>query len=138
MSYGLNGDTVFSGDTLFTSGVGRPDLHADAAGARARARELFRSLTYLRSLPPSTLVLPGHASEPIPFDQKPIASRMTDLDEWLSTWLVSEEAFIDRVVSRLPPTPPNFARIVELNELGNIPDQDVIELEAGANRCSVA
>jgi len=63
---------------------------------------------------------------------------MTDLDEWLSTWLVSEEAFIDRVVSRLPPTPPNFARIVELNELGNIPDQDVIELEAGANRCSVA
>ena len=138
MSYVLNGDMVFSGDTLFTSGIGRPDLHADAAGARARARELFRSLTYLRSLSPSTLVLPGHASEPIPFDRKPIASRMTDINDWLSTWLVSEEAFIDRVVSRLPPTPPNFARIVELNELGDVPDHDVIELEAGANRCAVA
>jgi glyoxylase-like metal-dependent hydrolase (beta-lactamase superfamily II) len=138
MSYVLNGDSVFSGDTLFTSGVGRPDLHADAAGARARARELFRSLTYLRSLPPSTLVLPGHANEPIPFDQHAIASRMTDIEHWLSTWLVSEEAFVDRVVSRLPPPPPNFARIVELNELGDVPDHEVIELEAGANRCSVA
>jgi hypothetical protein len=31
----------------------------------------------------------------------------------------SEDAFIDRVVS--PDTPPNFARIVELNEAGEIP-----------------
>jgi glyoxylase-like metal-dependent hydrolase (beta-lactamase superfamily II)/rhodanese-related sulfurtransferase len=138
MSYVLNSETVFSGDTLFTFGVGRPDLHADASGARARGRELYRSLTRLRSLPPSTLVLPGHASEPIPFDHRPIAATMKDIDAWLSTWLMSEEAFIDRLVSRLPPTPPNFAHIVALNELGHVPDADAIELEAGANRCAVA
>jgi glyoxylase-like metal-dependent hydrolase (beta-lactamase superfamily II)/rhodanese-related sulfurtransferase len=138
MSYVLNADAVFSGDTLFTYGVGRPDLHADSTGARTRARELYHSLACLRSLPPSTLVLPGHASEPIPFDRCAIAATLRDIDVWLSTWLVSEEAFIDRLVSRLPPTPPNFARIVALNELGELPDDDATELEAGANRCSVA
>jgi glyoxylase-like metal-dependent hydrolase (beta-lactamase superfamily II)/rhodanese-related sulfurtransferase len=138
MSYVLNSDAVFSGDTLFTHGVGRPDLHADANGARARARELYHSLAGLRSLPPSTLVLPGHASEPIPFDRCAIAATMRDIGVWLSTWLVSQEAFIDRLVSRLPPTPPNFAHIVALNELGELPDDDATELEAGANRCSVA
>ena len=136
-SYVLNGEAVFTGDTLFTHGVGRPDLHADAEGARLRARELFRSLNRLRSFHPSMLVLPGHASEPIPFDGRPVAASIKDVDVWLSTWLASEEAFIDRLVSRLPPTPPNFAHIVELNEHGELPDE-ATDLEAGANRCAVA
>ena len=137
-SYMLNDEAVFTGDTLFTHGVGRPDLHANQEGTRARARELFRSLKRLRSLRHSLLVLPGHASEPIPFDSRPIAAPINDVDVWLSTWLASEEAFIDRLVSRLPPTPPNFAHIVELNEHGELPADDATDLEAGANRCAVA
>jgi glyoxylase-like metal-dependent hydrolase (beta-lactamase superfamily II)/rhodanese-related sulfurtransferase len=138
ISYVLNDKAVLTGDTLFTNGVGRPDLHADADGARTRSRDLFRSLVWLRSHGPSMVVLPGHASEPIPFDGRPIAASMNEIDTWLSTWLFSEEAFVDRIVSRLPPTPPNFARIVELNESGELPETDATELEAGANRCSVA
>ena len=63
---------------------------------------------------------------------------MDDVAVWLSEWLSSEDAFIDRVVSRLPETPPNFMRIVELNEAGEFPAVDPTELEAGANRCAVA
>jgi hypothetical protein len=63
---------------------------------------------------------------------------MDDVAVWLSEWLSSEDAFIDRVVSRLPDTPPNFMRIVELNEAGEFPAVDPTELEAGANRCAVA
>ena len=44
-SYVLNEIAVFTGDTLFTNGVGRPDLHADPEAARQRARALFASLT---------------------------------------------------------------------------------------------
>ncbi len=44
-SYVLNETAVFTGDTLFTNGVGRPDLHADPEAARQRARALFASLT---------------------------------------------------------------------------------------------
>lgn len=137
-SYVLNDRAVFTGDTLFTKGVGRPDLHADAAGARRRARALFGSLTVLRTLGPEVIVLPAHTSEPVAFDGRPICARMRDLDTWLPDWLSSEGAFIERVVSRLPDTPPNFARIVELNEAGELPAGDPTELEAGANRCAVA
>lgn len=35
-SYVLNNAAVLTGDTLFTNGVGRPDLHAEADAARAR------------------------------------------------------------------------------------------------------
>jgi hypothetical protein len=38
----------------------------------------------------------------------------------------------------VPPTPPNFASIVALNEAGEQPDGDPTDLEAGANRCAVA
>jgi glyoxylase-like metal-dependent hydrolase (beta-lactamase superfamily II) len=129
---------VFTGDTLFTNGVGRPDLHVNAEAARERARALFHSLLRLRGLPSTTLVLPAHASEPIAFDGQPIAASFSDVANWLSMWLASESGFVERVTSKLPPTPPNFVRIVELNESGNVPDIDPTDLEAGANRCAVS
>jgi glyoxylase-like metal-dependent hydrolase (beta-lactamase superfamily II) len=136
-AYLLNEAVVFTGDTLFTNGVGRPDLHADAEAVRQRARVLFQSLTRLRDLPPGMLVLPAHASQPIPFDGRPIAAPLKDVSTWLSDWIASESAFVERVTSKLPPTPPNFVRIVELNEMGKLPSGDATELEAGANRCAV-
>lgn len=55
-SVGFHGHGVlFSGDTLFNEGVGRTDL---PGGSR---RDLERSIrTRLHTLPPKTLVLPGH------------------------------------------------------------------------------
>jgi glyoxylase-like metal-dependent hydrolase (beta-lactamase superfamily II)/rhodanese-related sulfurtransferase len=136
-SYLLNEAAVFTGDTLFTNGVGRPDLHAGPDAARGRARVLFTSLNQLRHLSPQIAVLPAHASEPIAFDGLPVAARMEDINRWLAGWLTSEAGFVDRVTSHLPPTPPNFVRIVALNEAGDFPTSDPTELEAGANRCAV-
>jgi glyoxylase-like metal-dependent hydrolase (beta-lactamase superfamily II) len=136
-SYLLNEAAVFTGDTLFTNGVGRPDLHAGAEAARQRARVLFQSLTRLRQLPPDVLVLPAHTSEPIAFDGRPITARVKEVATWLSHWIASEPAFVDRVTSQLPPPPPNFVRIVELNEAGEFAGADAADLEAGANRCAV-
>jgi glyoxylase-like metal-dependent hydrolase (beta-lactamase superfamily II) len=136
-SYVLNETAVFTGDTLFTDGVGRPDLHAGAAEARAKAQALFVSLTRLRQLQPEVVLLPAHASEPIAFDGRPVAAPLSDVNRWLSEWTASDSAFVDRVIATLPPAPPNFGRIVELNEAGEFPDGDPAELEAGANRCAV-
>jgi glyoxylase-like metal-dependent hydrolase (beta-lactamase superfamily II) len=137
MSYVLNDVAVFTGDTLFTTGVGRPDLHADPDAARHRARALFASLTRLQQLSPDLLVLPAHTSEPIAFDGRAVVARLDDVATWLSRWVVSESAFVERLTSNLPPTPPNFVRIVELNEAGEFPTGDPTDLEAGANRCAV-
>jgi glyoxylase-like metal-dependent hydrolase (beta-lactamase superfamily II) len=137
MCYVLNGTAFFTGDTLFTNGVGRPDLHAEPEAARRRAAALFTSLSRLRQLPSEMVVLSAHASEPVAFDGKPIAATLRDIDVWLAAWLGSESTFVERVTSQLPPTPPNFVRIVELNEAGELPMGEPTELEAGANRCAV-
>ena len=136
-SYVLNDTAIFTGDTLFTNGVGRPDLHADPEAARQRARALFASLSRLRALDPHLMVLPAHTSEPVAFDGRPVTAPMADVAEWLTGWLGSEADFVNRVTSNLPPTPSNFVRIVDLNEAGDLPIGDLTDLEAGANRCAV-
>jgi glyoxylase-like metal-dependent hydrolase (beta-lactamase superfamily II)/rhodanese-related sulfurtransferase len=136
-SYLVNRAALFTGDTLFTDGVGRPDLHADPAAARERARALFRTLTRLQHQPAEIVVLPGHTSEPVAFDGRAIAASMGEIATWLSTWLASESGFVNRVTASLPPTPPNFVQIAGLNEAGADPAGDPTDLEAGANRCAI-
>lgn len=137
MCYLVNGEALLTGDTLFAASVGRPDLHADIDEARSRASRLYRSVKQLLALGPNVLVLPGHTSSPPAFDGVPISERLGVVSGRLRDWLESEPAFIERILSRIPPTPPNFERIVELNESGELPAEDPTELEAGANRCAV-
>jgi glyoxylase-like metal-dependent hydrolase (beta-lactamase superfamily II)/rhodanese-related sulfurtransferase len=134
----LDDAAVFTGDTLFVNGVGRPDLHADADAARHRARLLYRSLQSIRRLNPDAVVLPAHTTQPVAFDGRQVATTIAEAGSWLDEWLSSESAFVDRLVSRLPDTPPNFVTIVEHNERGELPAGDVTVLEAGANRCAVS
>jgi glyoxylase-like metal-dependent hydrolase (beta-lactamase superfamily II) len=136
--YHLDGQALFTGDTLFIAGVGRPDLQASPDEARERAKILYRSLRRLLELPADTLVFPGHASEPAAFDRKLIAERLGKISARIAAWLRSEQDFLAAILDRIPPTPPNYIRIVELNEAGTMPEGDVSELEAGANRCAVS
>jgi glyoxylase-like metal-dependent hydrolase (beta-lactamase superfamily II) len=137
-SYFVNSQALFTGDTLFLSGVGRPDLHTNAAESAARASLLYCSLKHLLALGPEVVILPGHTSEPVPFDRKVLAARLGDVAARLHPWLSSEETFTQRLLANLPDTPPNYLRIVELNEEGELSEGDVTDLEAGANRCAVA
>ncbi|MGH2616330.1 MAG: MBL fold metallo-hydrolase [Thermomicrobiales bacterium] len=136
--YLLDGRALFSGDTLFLAGVGRPDLEASADEARQRARLLHASLRRVLALPRETLLLPGHTSEPAPFDKQPIAATLAQLACRVEMLALSEEAFLAAILARIPPTPPNHAQIVTLNEAGILPDGDLTDLEAGANRCAVS
>jgi glyoxylase-like metal-dependent hydrolase (beta-lactamase superfamily II) len=45
--------------------------------------------------------------------------------------------FIEWIAGSAPPPPENHARIVAFNRTGELPEDDVTELEAGANRCAV-
>ncbi len=136
--YLLNNALLFTGDTLFPTGIGRPDLHADEQEARARSVLLYHSLHKLLALPSETLVLPGHASRPVPFDGKPVGARLAEIDEQVGLLHATQTAFVETLLRLLPPTPPNYERIVTLNEAGLLPDHDVTELEAGANRCAIS
>jgi glyoxylase-like metal-dependent hydrolase (beta-lactamase superfamily II) len=135
-SYLLDERALFTGDTLFTSAVGRPDLEADSEGAITRAKTLYSSLQRILALPPETLVLPGHTSEPVAFDGEMIGSTLTKVREKTKVLRLAEDAFVQKITAHLPPTPPNHHRVVELNEAGQLPEGDPTDLEAGANRCA--
>jgi hypothetical protein len=83
-------------------------------------------------------VFPGHTSEPTAFDRKPICGRLCEISTRIGAWLRSEDDFVAAILNRIPPTPPNYVRIVELNEAGTLPEGDPTDLEAGANRCAVS
>ncbi|WP_031494919.1 MBL fold metallo-hydrolase [Bryobacter aggregatus] len=137
MSFLLDGEALFTGDTLFTSSVGRPDLHADPGQARARASRLYTSVQQLLALAPGVLVFPGHTGTPAAFDGVAIRERLDVVAERLRHWMESEESFVEQILAHIPPTPPNYIRIVELNEGAELPAGDLTELEAGANRCAI-
>jgi glyoxylase-like metal-dependent hydrolase (beta-lactamase superfamily II) len=136
--YLLNNALLFTGDTLFPTSIGRPDLHANAQETRARASLLYHSLHKLLALPSETFVLPGHASQPVSFDGKPVGARLAEVDEQIGLLHATQTVFVETLLQLLPPTPPNYERIVTLNEAGLVPDHDVTELEAGANRCALS
>jgi glyoxylase-like metal-dependent hydrolase (beta-lactamase superfamily II)/rhodanese-related sulfurtransferase len=136
--YLLNNAILFTGDTLFPTGIGRPDLHADEQETRARSSLLYHSLHKLIALPSETLVLPGHASQPVPFDGESVGARLSEIDEHVGILHATQTMFVETLLKLLPPTPPNYERIVTLNEAGLVPDHDVTELEAGANRCAIS
>ena len=137
-SYLLDGRALFTGDTLFLAGVGRPDLEASPQEARAKAYWLYGTLMRLLALPPETLVLPGHTNEPVPFDGEPLFATLGEVHDRVGLLHEGEDAFVEKLMANLSPTPQNHARIVELNKAGVLPEEDPTELEAGANRCAVS
>ena len=134
--YLLDGRALFSGDTLFLAGVGRPDLEASAGetpppgggrpgrGKRERAGLLHGSLRRLLTLPAETLVLPGHTSVPAPFNGEPIVATLHEVAAQVEHVHLPRERFVETILSRIPPTPPNHAQIVALNEAGIFPAGD--------------
>ena len=133
-TYVLDGMAAFTGDTLFLSGVGRPDLQGGGAKALPHARALHRSIRRLLELPSEALILPGHTSSAVPFDLSLLSSTIGEIQSQPLLKL-SEAAFVTAVTKHLPPQPSNHSQIVAANELGQWPET-WIDLEAGANRCA--
>lgn len=145
ISFQLQTNVLFTGDTLFLGGVGRPDLDATGDEATTRARRLHASLIRLLALPDETVILPGHTDRPVPFDGQPIGATLGRLrkEGALARWFGGThppgvDAFTRWLLDRLPPTPANHREIVRLNENGMARPEDLRGLEAGANRCAVS
>jgi glyoxylase-like metal-dependent hydrolase (beta-lactamase superfamily II) len=136
--YLLGDEALFTGDTLFLRGVGRPDLHRDFEQTVRSARSLHQSLQRLLSLNPSLLVLPAHTGPVIPFDWIPIAASLQQVRAQNEMLGLNEADFIRTITANIPPTPPNYQSITQLNERGADLEGDPTDLESGANRCAIA
>lgn len=137
-SFYIDNKILITGDTLFTNGVGRPDLKSNTEESREKAHLLYQSLRKLLSLPHNVTILPAHTSKPAEFDNRLIKTTIGEAKNNIPLLRGSEEEFITSVLQKIPPTPPNFLSIVEKNIAGNYEGINPIDLEAGANRCAVS
>jgi glyoxylase-like metal-dependent hydrolase (beta-lactamase superfamily II) len=138
VSFYIENKVVFTGDTLFTNGVGRPDLKADEAQSRTKSLQLYHSLKKLLSLPDEVVILPAHTNKPVEFDHEMISTTIGEVKRNISFLQLNENDFANELLKKIPPTPANYLSIVEKNLSGNFSETDSNELEAGANRCAVS
>jgi rhodanese-related sulfurtransferase/glyoxylase-like metal-dependent hydrolase (beta-lactamase superfamily II) len=108
---------VLTGDTLFVGDVARPDL---AVAREEGARGIFRSLhERLLTLPPETEVWPGHLGGSLcggpGMDMKVSSTIGYERAHNPGLAIEDEAAFVAQAIAALPPQPPNFKAIVELN-----------------------
>jgi glyoxylase-like metal-dependent hydrolase (beta-lactamase superfamily II)/rhodanese-related sulfurtransferase len=125
---------LFSGDTLFVDGIGRPDLHDKADEF---SRTLFLTYKKLASLPDDTIVLPSHYSKSMKHED-PIFKTIGEIKAYVKAFRMDEHEFISYVASSIPPQPMNYKGILRLNKdllLCNHLQLD--ELEAGPNSCGI-
>lgn len=130
---------LFSGDSLFLRGVGRPDL-----GGRAESwtRLSYESIfTTLRAMTPlDALVLPGHYSDAGEADARGVfAAPFAEL--WRTNTELSfatQEALAHHVLANLPAAPPEYAEIKRVNMgLAQADAQRALALEMGRNACAL-
>ncbi len=129
---------LFTGDTLFVNGVGRPDLHD-------RAKEYAINLynTYqdrILKYPEDTVILPAH------FDPNSITVKHGELimdtigsvKNKLKLLSLPKGDFIKFMVSSVPSRPANYEKIIQINrQLVPCDRINMGDLEAGPNSCAI-
>lgn len=132
--------TLLSGDSLFLESVARPDLERGAEGAETLARTLHDSLQSALDLPAGTRVAPGHVGpDTVPDSDGSYTATMGELRDTLTILDLPVDAFVDRVVTDMPPRPANYETIIRVN-LGRetVGVSEGFELELGPNNCAVS
>lgn len=125
---------LFSGDTLFVDGIGRPDLHDKVDEF---SRTLFLTYKKLSSLYDNTIVLPSHYSKSMKHED-PIFKTIGEIKAYVRAFKMDEDEFISYVTSSIPPQPMNYKRILQLNKgLLLCNNLHLDDLEAGPNSCGI-
>jgi glyoxylase-like metal-dependent hydrolase (beta-lactamase superfamily II)/rhodanese-related sulfurtransferase len=132
-----NHNYLFTGDTLFVDGIGRPDLHN-------KAEEFTRNLynTYhqkILNLPDETLILPAHFSGSFEH-QKLISNTINSMKQKMNLLSASEAEFIKFVTgSTLSTQPMNYKKIISINKNMTLCDRiKQKDIEAGPNACGIS
>ena len=106
---------VLTGHTLMIGDVGRTEL---ATSVREGARDLFRSLRRIKALPDYVEVLPGAYAGSVcgrSLSGKPWSTLGFEKRHNKALRIANEAEFIAHMEADLPPTPPDAARLREMN-----------------------
>jgi hydroxyacylglutathione hydrolase len=124
---------ALTGDFIFVSDVGRPDLLETAAGLagtkEASARELFKSIQKFKALPDYLQLWPGHGAGSACGKALGAMPQSTLGYERIFNWGLAEsdeDAFVQQVLSGQPEPPAYFALMKRLNRDGPPPRTRVL------------
>jgi len=138
VTYAVEGELLFTGDTLFHESVGRVELGVEAGleetDVAANATTLYESLERLLTYAEDPLVLPAHdPGSPAP----PVTASLSEIRDRNADLRRSREAFVTALSADVPEHPPNFQRVKRVN-MGSedVPEEELAELELGPNRCA--
>jgi glyoxylase-like metal-dependent hydrolase (beta-lactamase superfamily II)/rhodanese-related sulfurtransferase len=133
------GHYLFTGDTLFVDGIGRPDLRDKA---EEDANDLYESYhqRIFKNFPNDTTILPTHfnTGSIVLEHEKPIYDTLEAIKKRVKLLSETKEEFIKALVGTTSPRPSNYKTITEINK--NMIPCDQIELgdlEAGPNSCAL-
>lgn len=112
---------LLSGDFLFVGSLGRPDLLGEEA-KRGLARQLFQSVQRLQELPDGLEILPGHGAGSMcgaGMSGRPHSTLGYEriANPYLDPAL-DEANFVEKILGNVPPFPPYYRRMKELNSVG--------------------
>ena len=127
---------LFTGDTIFVNGVGRPDLHKKSEEYAQKLYQTYQQKLF--NLPENTIILPAHYS--LSFKHaKPVFDTIESIRQKLNSITKSEKDFLNYISSNIPPQPMNYEQIVSINK--NLTRCDSVEqqdLESGPNSCGIS
>lgn len=130
--------SLFTGDTLFVDGVGRPDL---ADHAEEDAHRLARTIARLRDGRPDTATLyPAHYGDQVALlPGVPVRATLAEVRARVPQLEWDEERFAAWAAGRAAPRPPRYEEIVRVNTGERaLSVEDCRSLELGPNRCAAA
>lgn len=128
---------LFTGDTLFLDGFGRPDLIAASSDSdNPNQTGLHNTLLGLEKLNPDLWVFPSHTHDPVAFTAPILTGQLGSLIRQLQI-PPSFAEFQQLFLQHLPPPPANHQLIVAANITGRLPTPNITMLEAGPNRCAI-
>ncbi|WP_058991768.1 MBL fold metallo-hydrolase [Haloarcula sp. CBA1127] len=140
-SYLVDGSLLATGDGLFIESVARPDLEEGDEGAPEAARMLYESLQQrVLPLPDDTLVGGAHFSDAAePAEDGTFTAPIGELVEEMDALTMDEDAFVELVLSDMPPRPANYEEIIATNLGQNaVDDEEAFTLELGPNNCAAS
>ncbi|MBX0297603.1 MBL fold metallo-hydrolase [Haloarcula nitratireducens] len=140
-SYLVDDSLLATGDGLFVESVARPDLEEGDEGAPDAARMLYESLQErVLALPDDTLVGGAHFSDAAePAADGTYTAPIGELVEEMGALTMDEDAFVDLILSDMPPRPANYEDIIATNLGQNaVDDEKAFILELGPNNCAAS
>ncbi len=127
---------LFTGDTIFVNGVGRPDLNKKSEEYAQKLYQTYQQKLF--NLLDKTVILPAHYNSSFKH-AKPVYGTIESIKQKLNSVTKSEKDFLSYITSNIPSQPMNYEQIVSINK--NLTPCDGVEqqdLESGPNSCGIS